>query len=88
MDRGDMGELTPELKAYYEARFTMCCEKGWKDLIADVQEMLNATDRLSGVEDEKTLHFRKGEISIMRWLLSLERVSEEAYAQLTGEQDG
>ena len=78
-----MGKLTPELKAYYEARFSMCCEKGWKDLVVDVEEMLKATDTLAGVQDEKALHFRKGEISIMRWILSLQRVSEEAYEQLT-----
>lgn len=83
-----MGELTPELKAYYEARFAMVCEQGWKDLMVDVTEMLNATNTLSGVEDEKTLHFRKGEISIMRWLLSLAKVSEEAYEQLTEKSNG
>ena len=82
-----MGKLTPELKAYYEARFSMCCEKGWKDLVVDVEEMLKATDTLAGVQDEKALHFRKGEISIMRWILSLQRVSEEAYDQLTEEKE-
>ena len=78
-----MGKLTPELQAYYESRFSMFAEKGWKDLVTDVEEMLKATDTLSGVSDEKALNFRKGEISIMKWLLSLEKVSEEAYEQLT-----
>lgn len=88
MVRGDMGKLTPDLQRYYEARFSMCCEAGWKDLMVDVKEMLDATDTLSGVDDEKKLHFRKGEISIMKWLLSLETVSEDAYKDLTGGSNG
>jgi hypothetical protein len=43
--------------------------------------MLAATNDLSSVQDEKTLHFRRGEISIMRWLLSLQSVSEQVYEE-------
>lgn len=83
-----MGKLTPELQRYYESRFDMFAHPAWKDLMVDVKAMLDSTDTLSGVEDAKTLHFRQGEISIMRWLLALEVVSNDAYKQLTGEDDG
>lgn len=77
--------MTPELRTYYENRFAMMGERGWADLEVDVAKMLASTDTLSGVTDEKTLHFRKGEISIMRWLLSLRETSEKAYEDLTNE---
>lgn len=77
--------MTPELQSYYESRLLMFSEKAWRDLVEDVQGMMAATNTLSGIEDEKTLHFRKGEISIMRWILSLEDMTSEAYEQLKAE---
>jgi hypothetical protein len=77
--------LTPELQRYYEDRLAMMSEKAWKDLMEDVDAMLQATNDLSAVQDEKTLHFRRGEISIMRWMLSLKETSEKAYEELVNE---
>jgi hypothetical protein len=51
----------------------------------DIEGMLQATNDISSIQDEKTLHFRRGEISIMRWLLSLQSVSEQAYQELKDE---
>jgi hypothetical protein len=73
--------MTPELQRYYEQRLSMMGEEAWKDLMFDVEQMLAATNDLSSVQDEKTLHFRRGEISIMRWLLSLQSVSEQVYEE-------
>jgi len=77
--------MTPELSSYYERRLAMTGDDAWNDLMFDVQEMLAATNRLDGVDSEKTLWFKKGEISIMNWLLSLRDVSEDAYQQLLDE---
>lgn len=78
--------MTPELQKYYEDRFAMMATQGWKDFIADVQEMRNATNNLSGIEDLRKLGIRQGEVSMMDWLLSIQKVSEEAYAELTNEE--
>lgn len=74
--------MTPELQKYYENRFKMMAEDGWKDLMDDVQAMLDANNRIDGIQDEKSLQFRRGEISMMRWLLSLRDVSTETYEEL------
>ena len=74
--------MTPELQRYYEQRLSMMGDPAWADLMIDVEGMLQATNDLSSVQDEKTLHYPRGEISIMRWLLSLQSVSEQAYQQL------
>ena len=79
--------MTPELDRYYSDRLSMMGDPAWKDLMEDIEEMLKATNDLSSVPDEKTLHYRRGEISMMRWMLSLRDVSEQAYQQLKDEDE-
>ncbi len=78
--------MTPELRRYYEERLSMMGSVAWRDLMDDIQEMVKATDTLSGVTPE-TLQFKQGELSIMRWLLSLREVSEQAYEDLQNASD-
>lgn len=70
-----------ELRRYYEDRFSMMASDGWSDLIEDVQCMIDSIDTLSGVTTEN-LHFKQGELSILRWLVSLKDVSEQSYQEL------
>lgn len=69
---------------YYEDRLSMMGSKAWKELIEDVQVMINATDTLSGVNID-TLQFKQGELSIMRWLVNLENVSVSTFEDLKDE---
>ena len=48
----------------------------------DVDVMLDAMNNVSTIADEKSLQFRKGEISILTWLKTLKGVSERAYEDL------
>jgi len=74
--------MTPELQKYYEERFSMMATQGWKDLIEDIDNMVNALNNISTVQDEKDLMFKKGEMSILTWLKTLKEVSERAYEEL------
>jgi hypothetical protein len=76
------------LQKYYEDRLSMMGEPAWVQLMEDVQEMVKSTDTLSSVQDEKTLHFRKGELSILNWLLNIKDISDEAYEALKLEDAG
>lgn len=71
-----------QLQEYYEARLLMFSGKGWKDFIEDVDLMLRASSDISSIPDEKTLQFRKGELSILRWLKSIEQLSKDSYDEL------
>lgn len=77
-----------ELQDYYEERFSMCSSKGWKQLIEDIQSMKDSTDTLKGADTIESLYFKKGEVSIMDWILSLEDSSREVYDQLQEESEG
>jgi len=70
------------LQKYYEDRLSMCATDAWKELMKDVEGMLKATDTLSSVSDTHSLDFRKGEVAMMRWMLSIADVSEQAYEGL------
>ena len=74
--------MTPELQKYYEERFSMMATQGWKDLVEDIDNMANALNNISTVQDEKDLMFKKGEASILIWLKNLKEVSERAYEEL------
>ena len=74
--------MNPELHKYYEDRFDLFSRQGWADLMEDVDNMLIPLNNVSTIADEKSLQFRKGEISILIWLKTLKSVSEQAYEEL------
>jgi hypothetical protein len=74
--------MTPELQKYYEDRFDLFSRQGWADFMEDVDNMLIPLNNVSTIADEKSLQFRKGEISILIWLKTLKEVSERAYEDL------
>ena len=74
--------MSPELQKYYEDRFSMMSTQGWLDLTEDIEEMINALNNISAIDDEKSLRFKKGELSILLWLKNLKQVSSDAYEEL------
>jgi len=74
--------MAPELQRYYEDRFDLFSTPGWIDLMDDANKMFDALNNVSTIADEKSLQFRKGEISILTWLITLKQVSERAYEDL------
>jgi hypothetical protein len=74
--------MTPELQKYYEDRFSTMATAGWKDLMDDIDNMINSLNNISTIPDEKSLQFKKGELSILVWLKTLRQVSTQAYEEL------
>ena len=74
--------MSPELQRYYESRFDTMATEGWKDLMEDIDTMIESLNNISTIPDEKSLQFKKGELSILTWLRTLKEVSERAYEEL------
>jgi hypothetical protein len=74
--------MNPELQKYYEERFSIMSTQGWMDLMEDVDKMIEPLNNISTIADEKSLQFRKGELSILVWLKNLKQVSERAFEDL------
>jgi hypothetical protein len=74
--------MNSDLQRYYEERFSTMSTQGWVDLMEDVDNMINALNNISVIQDEKSLQFKKGELSILVWLKTLKEVSEKAYEEI------
>jgi hypothetical protein len=74
--------MNPELQTYYEERFSTMSGQGWRDLMEDVDKMIEPLNNISTIADEKSLQFRKGELSILIWLKNLKQISERAFEEL------
>jgi hypothetical protein len=74
--------MNPELQKYYDARFEMMSQEGWKDLIEDIDKIIVTLNNISVISDEKDLQFKKGELSILTWLRNLKEISERAYEEI------
>lgn len=71
-----------ELQRYYEDRFSMMATQGWRDLMDDIDNMIEPLNNISAILGEKELQFKKGEMSILTWLKTLKQASELAYEGL------
>lgn len=56
--------------------------QGWRDLMEDVDKMIEPLNNISTIADEKSLQFRKGELSILIWLKNLKQISERSFEEL------
>ena len=48
----------------------------------DIDNMIGSLNNISTIPDEKSLQFKKGELSILVWLKTLKQVSTQAYEEL------
>ena len=74
--------MTPELQKYYEDRFSMMASTGWTDLVDDATNMFKAVNNLAPVTTETELFYRKGQLDILQWMLTLSDSSATSYEQL------
>ena len=77
--------MDKELQEYYEARFDMMATKGYKDLLTDVERMIEERNNLMATTSLEDLNFRKGQWDVLHWLRTLKKLSEEAWEQLNDE---
>jgi len=74
--------LDKELQEYYEARFDMMATKGWIDLLADVDKMIEERNNLMATKSLEELNLRKGQLDVLYWIKTLKQLSEESWEQL------
>jgi len=73
--------LDKELQEYYEARFDMMSSKGWKDLLIDVEKMIEERNNLMATKSLEELNLRKGQLDVLYWIKTLKQLSEESWEQ-------
>lgn len=74
--------LDKELQKYYEERFSMMSSQGWKDLVEDTQNLFDSYNQVGAVTTSDQLFYRKGQLDILNWILTLKEVSAKSYEEL------
>ncbi len=77
--------MEEKLQRYYENRFDLFSHPGWLDLMEDAQQLFEAYNKVTSITDSNNLFFKKGQLDILDWVLTLKEVSEKAYEDLTNE---
>ena len=73
-----------QLQKYYEEMFTLFRTEGWKELMGDLKTQSSNIDSVRSTVDERDLNFRKGQLDVLSYMLTLEsqlRDAEEALSQ-------
>ena len=76
------------LEKYYEERFSTMATQGWKQFLEDVQGIFDAVNKVAPIQNELDLYFRKGQLDILQWVLTLKESSEQAYEALQQDSSG
>ncbi len=80
--------MDKQLEKYYEERFSTMATKGWKQFLEDVQGIFDAVNKVAPIQNELDLYFRKGQLDILQWVLTLKESSEQAYEALQLDSSG
>ncbi len=74
--------LMQEDKQFYHNRLSLCEQDGWRDLVQELSNLEDQINTLDTVDNEKDLWFIKGQLSILRQVISLEEVTKQAAEEL------
>lgn len=80
--------MDKQLEKYYEERFSTMATQGWKQFLEDVQGIFDAVNKVAPIQNELDLYFRKGQLDILQWVLTLKESSEQAYEALQADSSG
>lgn len=73
--------MNRDLQEYYESYFEMFATKGWKQLMEEVEESIDAF-KIDNINNEQELMIARGQLSQLRSLKGLQTVIEQAYEEL------
>ena len=58
---------------------------GWKQLIEELKENAFSINSVEAVKDENDMHFRKGQLNILAFVLNMESTVEATFSELKKE---
>ena len=71
-----------ELQQFYEQRFDLFSQAGWKDLVEDFQELAKQVGDITKCTDEPDLWYRRGQIDMINYIINLQELTERAFEEL------
>ncbi len=71
-----------QTKEFYYNRLKLVEQDGWRALVEELKELEDLTNTLDSIESERDLWFARGQLSILRQIVSLEDVTKLAMEEL------
>jgi len=65
-----------------EQRLDMIQHDGWLVLLEEYTKLAESLEKIYDIEDEKTLHLRRGQVSFLNMFINLEEATKLALEQL------
>lgn len=78
--------MAPELEKYYDNYFSLFRNKGWKQLMEELENTVAQTNDVQNVKDNDDLNVRKGQLAVMSNMLNLESVVRTSHEQVIAEE--
>jgi hypothetical protein len=77
--------MKKETEDYYNMYFDLFATDGWKQLVEELKENAFSINSVEAVKDENDMHFRKGQLNILAFVLNLESTVEATFSELKKE---
>lgn len=71
--------MSPDDAKMFDEYFELFSTPGWKRLMGDLQENIDATDTLRVADNEKELWYGKGKLDVLEDLVNLPTMMENVY---------
>ena len=81
-DEAQKGLKDRDLQRYYESMEEMFALPGWEYLLEDLQKVYEAAHTIEGIETMEQLHYRRGQIDILKLIVGQPAVISAAYEEL------
>ena len=79
--------IDKDLELYYRNASDMFITEGWKQLISDLTANANNINSVEYTKDGEDLHFRKGQLSVLASIITLETQLRAAEEQALSEEE-
>lgn len=82
MSEQPQGLKDRKLQEYYEELASTYGSKGWAFIISDLEKLHDEANTLNGIESMEGLHFRRGQIDIIKKIVAQPAIVAAAYQML------
>jgi hypothetical protein len=82
-----MSNVDSENELYYNNYFALFRTDGWKQLVDELYTNAGAIDSVESTKSADDLHFRKGQLNVLRHLINFENAIHQGFDEFNQEQD-
>lgn len=74
--------MDSELRKFYQDRLSMIESDGWRELIIELDNLSEVTNNIESLNNENDLWFAKGQLSVLRQIISMESLTKSGAEEL------